>query len=149
MLHHLMSHWQAIRADLLETIDKFNDRELSYVSYEGAWSVGQILRHIAHEEEIEIHYGLTRQTTEFPAEYGAEDYPTVEAIKALLAEVNGRTRAYLEGLDDADLDREVEAAWGQIYRLESMVWHVMEHEVHHRGELSLILGMLGREGLDA
>ena len=149
MLHHLMSHWQAICADLLETIDKFNDRELSFVPYGGAWSVGQILRHIAHEEEIEIHYGLTRQTTEFPPEYGAEDYPTLESIKALLAEVHGRTRAYLEGLDDADLDREVEAAWGQTYRLESMVWHVMEHEIHHRGELSLILGMLGREGLDA
>jgi uncharacterized damage-inducible protein DinB len=30
-----------------------------------------------------------------------------------------------------------------------MVWHVMEHEIHHRGELSLLLGMLGHEGLDA
>jgi len=25
----------------------------------------------------------------------------------------------------------------------------MEHEIHHRGELSLILGLFGREGLDA
>jgi uncharacterized damage-inducible protein DinB len=25
---------------------------------------------------------------------------------------------------------------------------VLEHEVHHRGELSLIHGLLGREGLD-
>jgi uncharacterized damage-inducible protein DinB len=115
-LQHLMSHWQGIRADLLETIDKFNDQELSFVPYGGAWSVGQILRPIAHEEEIEIHYGLTRQTTEFPPEYGAQDYATVEAIKALLAEVHGRTQAYLEGLGDADLDRQVEAAWGQTYR---------------------------------
>jgi uncharacterized damage-inducible protein DinB len=30
-----------------------------------------------------------------------------------------------------------------------MLWHVVEHEIHHRGELSLILGLLGREGLDA
>ena len=148
-LQHLMSHWKGIRAGLLETVDKFNDQDLSYVPYDGAWSVGQILRNIAHEEEIEIHYGLTRQTAEFPPEYGAEDYPTVESIKALLAEVHGRTRAYLEGLDDADLDPEVEAAWGQTYRLGSMVWHVMEHEIHHRGELSLILGMLGRQGVDA
>jgi len=148
-LHRLISRWQQVRADLLATIDKFSDQELSYVPYDGAWSVGQIMRHIAHEEEIEIAYGLTRELLEFPAEHRAEDYPTVESIKVLLTQVHHRTEAYLEGLDDADLDRDVEAAWGQTYRLGSMVWHVMEHEIHHRGELSLLLGMLGHEGLDA
>jgi uncharacterized damage-inducible protein DinB len=29
-----------------------------------------------------------------------------------------------------------------------VIWHVLEHEIHHRGELSLIHGLLGREGLD-
>jgi uncharacterized damage-inducible protein DinB len=30
-----------------------------------------------------------------------------------------------------------------------MILHVIEHEIHHRGELSLKLGLLDREGLDA
>jgi uncharacterized damage-inducible protein DinB len=30
-----------------------------------------------------------------------------------------------------------------------MIDHIMEHEVHHRAELSLILGKLGREGFNA
>jgi len=30
-----------------------------------------------------------------------------------------------------------------------MLWHTIEHEIHHRGELSLTLGLLGRAGLDA
>jgi uncharacterized damage-inducible protein DinB len=30
-----------------------------------------------------------------------------------------------------------------------MLGHILEHEIHHRGELSLILGLLGREGLNA
>jgi len=30
-----------------------------------------------------------------------------------------------------------------------MLMHTLEHEIHHRGELSLILGLLGRKGLDA
>ncbi len=116
---------------------------------EGAWSVGQILCHIAHEEQIEVHYGLAHQLGEFPAEPRADKYTTIASIKALLTEVHDQTKAYLQGLDDTDLDREIEAPWGQTYRLGSMAWHVIEHEVHHRGELSLILGMLGREGLDA
>ena len=30
-----------------------------------------------------------------------------------------------------------------------MIEHMIDHEIHHRGELSLILGLLGREGLNA
>jgi uncharacterized damage-inducible protein DinB len=28
-----------------------------------------------------------------------------------------------------------------------MIWHVLEHEMHHGGELSLALGGLGLEGV--
>ena len=29
-----------------------------------------------------------------------------------------------------------------------IVWHVAEHDIHHGGEISIILGMHGRPGLD-
>ena len=32
---------------------------------------------------------------------------------------------------------------------DDMLWHVLEHEIHHRAELSLTLGLLGHEGLNA
>jgi uncharacterized damage-inducible protein DinB len=32
--------------------------------------------------------------------------------------------------------------------LRSIIWHVLEHEIHHRGELSILIGLLGREGLE-
>jgi uncharacterized damage-inducible protein DinB len=48
-----------------------------------------------------------------------------------------------------DLTRVIHTPWGATYRLVEMVDHMIEHEVHHRGELSLILGILGREGFDA
>ncbi len=38
---------------------------------------------------------------------------------------------------------------GADYRLGSMVNHLIEHEIHHRAELSLVLGMLGKQGLNA
>lgn len=40
-------------------------------------------------------------------------------------------------------------AWGPASHLIEMLGHIVEHEIHHRGELSLVLGMLGRPGLDA
>jgi uncharacterized damage-inducible protein DinB len=52
-------------------------------------------------------------------------------------------------MDERELGRRIELPWGGHTSLGWVVWHVLEHEIHHRGELSLILGLLGREGLDA
>ena len=148
-LRQLISHWNQVRAGLLATMDKFKDAELAYVPFEGGWSVGQILLHIAHEEDGEIRQGITRELLQWPSGYAPKEYPTMESIKTLLTKVHSRTEQYLQTLDDGDLDRDIETPWNKTIQLRMMIWHVLEHEIHHRGELSLILGMLGHEGLDA
>ena len=141
--------WNQIRKGLIDTIEKFTDEELTYVTYGNGYSVRQIILHIAQEEYGEIQYGITREIDEFPPPYQEDSYPTLESIKALLASVHIETFGYLESIKDVDLEKEIMAQWGETYPLVDMIWHVMEHEIHHRGELSLILGLLGREGLDA
>ncbi len=145
----IIQFWNRIRAGLIDTIDKFTDEELKFIAYENGYSVGQIILHIAQEEYGEIQYGITREIAEFPQQYQEDSYPTIESMKALLASVHKKTDGYLAGLKDEDLESEIEAQWGETYPLIDMIWHVMEHEIHHRGELSFILGLLGREGLDA
>ncbi len=144
----IFEHWQQIRADLLSTIDKFGDDELAYVPFEGAWPVGRIMLHIADAEDGWFRHVVTRELKEWPTEYRLTNYPTTEAIKAALTEVHTRTEAYLETLEPADLRRIVEVPWDGSLSLQWIIWHVVEHEIHHRGELSLILGLLGREGLE-
>ncbi|MGD2041310.1 MAG: DinB family protein, partial [Anaerolineae bacterium] len=122
---------------------------LSYTPVENGYSVGEIILHIAHEEYGEIQYGLTREIAEFPPQFSKDEYQTLQSIQALLAGIHKQTIEYLETLDDTDLDQEFEAQWGETRPLIEFIAHVIEHEIHHRGELSLILGLLGREGLDA
>jgi uncharacterized damage-inducible protein DinB len=62
--------------------------------------------------------------------------------------VHARTEAWLETLDETGLERVIVRPSGHRRTVGWIIWHVVEHEIHHRGELSLILGMLGREGLD-
>ncbi len=76
-------------------------------------------------------------------------HPTKESIKSLLESVHAQTLKYLGGLDENDLGQVIVTPWGPRYRLIEMVGHLLEHEIHHRAELSLILGLLGREGLNA
>jgi uncharacterized damage-inducible protein DinB len=145
----IIQFWKQVRKGLIDTIEKFSGEDLNYIAHKNGYSVRQIILHIAQEEYGEIQYGITREIDEFPPLYVEHSYPTIESLKALLAGVHKETIGYLESLVDEDLEIEIEAQWGETYPLIDMIWHVMEHEIHHRGELSLILGLLGREGLDA
>jgi uncharacterized damage-inducible protein DinB len=147
-LSRVFARWDEVRAGLLATMDRYHDSDLAYRPFESSWSAGQIMLHIADAEEGWFRRVVTQDLAEWPDDYRLEAYPTVGAIKALLTEVHGRTAAYLATLGLADLDRPVEAYWGETLSLGWIIWHVLEHEIHHRGELSLILGLLGREGLD-
>ena len=144
----LFGHWAEVRDGLLQTLDKLTDEQLDFVPREGLWSPGTVARHIANAEEGWFRYAATRELTEWPAEYTTEDYPTVDSVKALLTEVHARTQAYLATVDVTDLDRSLQMPWGSNLPLRWIIWHVLEHEIHHRGEISLMLGLLGVAGLD-
>jgi uncharacterized damage-inducible protein DinB len=148
-LHYIISHWQAVRAGLVDTIGKFHDEELEYKPFTASWSVREIMLHIAQEENGEFNYGITRKLQEFPSGYDEQNYATKASVESLMASVHSGNIEYLKGLDEDALGRVIDTPWGASYRLIEMIDHLIEHEVHHRAELSLILGMLGREGLNA
>ena len=147
-VNQFFKKWEQVRKDLLSTIDKFTDEELSFTPFESSMSAGQIMLHIGDAEEGWFQYVATRELDKWPT-YDLDDYPTTESIKAQLNIIHSRTEKFLEPFELEDLDR-VYTMPNTDYRfsLGWIIWHVMEHEIHHRGELSLILGILGREGLE-
>ena len=146
-LTELFSHWDQVHNDTLTLLDKFSDDELNHTAYQGGMTVGRIALHIAEAEEGWFRLIATKKRDQWPTDYTLENYPNKSAIKALLTEVRAKTTTYLGTLTADDLDAQIESPWGQ-FSLRFIIWHVIEHEIHHRGELSLILGTLGREGLD-
>lgn len=143
----MFNHWDQVRSDLLATIDMFNQDELIFAPFEGSWQVGQIVLHIADCEDNWLH-GIVQRKIEPYVFYELKDHPTVAAIKAVLERAHDRTQDLLANLDERDLDKDYTTTQGETYKLGWIIWHVLEHEIHHRGELSLALGLLRREGLD-
>ena len=146
-LSELFSHWNQVHADTLAVLDKFTDDELTYVAYSGGMTVGRIALHIADAKDGWFHRIFTQERQDWPENYTLENYSSKAAIATLLTAVHTRIFERLEGLSDADLDSQVDSPWGT-FSLRFILWHILEHEIHHRGELSLILGLLGREGLE-
>lgn len=142
------THWQEVRRGLIETIDKFEEGQLSYMPFPDSFSVAEIMLHIADAEDGWFRHVVTKELDTWPSHYTVENYPDLPAIKGILTHVHQTTEKYLESLSESDLAMVIELPWGNSIALHWIIWHILEHEIHHRGELSLILGMLGKEGLD-
>ena len=143
----LFSHWREVRAGLLLAMDQLADDQLAFVPREGLWSLRTVALHIATAEEGWFRYVVTGQLDEWP-KVDESEYPTVLSIKALLSQVHDRTESYLRSIDVTDLDRVITTFWGAKLTLRWIIWHVLEHEVHHRGEIYLMLGLMGMEAPD-
>lgn len=146
-IRDLVQRWQEVRRDLLRAVDMLSDEQLAFTPREGLWSLGQVLRHIAQAEEYWFRFVVRRELAERPR-FTAEQYATVAAIKELLTTVHARTEGYLLTLQAEDLDRVITTPRGEQIALRWILWHVFEHEIHHRGEVFLMLGLLGMEGPD-
>lgn len=140
-------HWRTVREGLLATRDLLEDEQLAFTPREGLWSLGIVAVHIAEAEEGWFRHVVTWELEAWP-DCAPGDSATVPAIKALLAEVHGRTQAYLETLDEADLAQVIEAPWGARLRTSWVIWYVLEHEISHRGAIYLMLGLMSMEAPD-
>ncbi len=144
----LFAHWDAVRAGLIQALDQLTDAQLDFTPRAGLWSLRETVCHIAGAEEGWLRHIVPNAPDWMGFGYAAGDYPTVASLKSLLAEVHARTAAQFGADADALLDQVVALPWGPQVRLEWAVWHVLEHEIHHRGEVYLMLGLLGMEAPD-
>ncbi len=145
-----LRHWSAVRQGLEELLGRFSDDELDFVPQAGLWSVQETALHIANAEDGWFRYIVQRQITDWPPVPNLAEYPTVASIKQYLTETHSSTETIYAGATPDDLNRLIDLPWSETAKmsLADIIWHILEHEIHHRGELSLMLGLLGKEGPD-
>ena len=77
----------------------------------------------------------------------ADDYPTAQSLIEQWTRVEGYVREFLRGLTDADLDRVIEFTLPgmppRAMALGELMHHGMNHGVHHRGQVAILLRLLG------
>jgi uncharacterized damage-inducible protein DinB len=143
----IFNPWKKIRKELIDMVDLFSEDELDFQPFPDSWSVGKTFLHIAETEDYWIHY-LVRKELPGDLHYELKEFPSLRAVKSKLAVSHERTQKFMDSLNEPDLDWKFKLPNGTPVALYSIFWHVLEHEIHHRGEISLALGMLGKKGLD-
>ena len=69
----------------------------------------------------------------------------VKTTGAALETVHKETMDYLDTVPIDDFDRIVQVPGDGTPKLDWILWHVFEQEIHHRGEIYLCLSLLGKE----
>jgi uncharacterized damage-inducible protein DinB len=138
-------HWDKVRRDLLRAVAVLDDGDLEFRPAERYdRTVGDILRHIINLEQGWIHYVVRRELDEWPPENDGS-LTAVSAIEAEIIRTHEETEAYLGTLPIEDFNRIVQVPGDGTPKLGWIIWHVLEQQIHHRGELFLCLSLLGKD----
>lgn len=77
-----------------------------------------------------------------------DDFPSLDSIKEVWSEIESHARSFLSSLKDEDVDRIVEytndAGESRALPLGAVMRHAANHGVHHRGQITQMLRLMGR-----
>ena len=147
-------NWRGYQAKLRDCIAPLTDEQLRLQPAAHLWPLEQIVQHI-----ISVRAGWFSGTLqdEDPAmnEYmawGQRESPTrgAEELARGLDQTWAFIEARLQRWTPADCAQTFPDEWdGQVYEVSRswVIYHVLEHDLHHGSEVSLILGMHHLPGL--
>lgn len=151
----IYENWQGYHKKLCNCITPLTNEQLLLQPASGMWPVGQLVQHII-SARAGWFSGTLQDDDEMMNEYmlwGQRESPARSAAELVhgLNETWDFIKARLKRWTPAECAKTFPDEWdGQTYEVSRswVIYHVMEHDLHHGGEISLILGMNGLQALD-
>jgi uncharacterized damage-inducible protein DinB len=145
--------WQDYQALLIDAVTPLTPEQLALRPAPSLRSVGEAVAHVLGARARWIH-GLIGEGGDELAAFETWDAP--DAPSRTAAQLREGLETTWREMQDA-FARWTPAEWGQTYEGEEgdpaifdrrwVVWHLIEHDVHHGGEISITLGMHGVNAL--
>ena len=150
-LSPLYKGWDTYQRLLLKAVEPLSFEQLSLRAAPQLRSVGELASHIIGVRAGWLYFTLEQGDEQMttlasePARSAAELVHGLEVTWQVIQDALSHwTIADLDELvHDTDEDGE-----DQIYTRQWVIWHLLEHDLHHGGELSFTLGMYGLAGIE-
>ena len=154
-LEVIYENWRSYNKKLCNSIAPLTNQQISLQPAAHMWPLGQLVQHI-----ISVRAGWFSGTLQDDDQvmnsymlWGQRDSSNRSAIELVhgLNETWAFIEARLQRWTPDDCAKTFPDEWnGQKYEVSRswVIYHVMEHDLHHGGEISLLLGMNGLQGID-
>ena len=151
----IYENWRSYHEKLRDCIAPLTNEQLVIQPAAHMWPLGQIVQHII-SARAGWFSGTLQDENETMTGYmawGQRDSPTRSAVEMVrgLDETWTFIESRLQRWTPDDCAKTFPDEWnGQVYHVSRswVIYHVMEHDLHHGGEVSLILGINGLRTLD-
>lgn len=134
--------FESVRGRTRALAEYVPEEHLEWRSAPGRFSPGDLLRHIAGTERWMWAENALRRPSRYPG-HGPELAAGKDAVLAYMDDLHAASVAIFEALEPDELAARCSTVGG----IEITVWKwlrlMVEHEVHHRGQLYQLLGDLG------
>lgn len=137
-----VNYWHRVRERTVALVPTIPADLVDWNPGAGAMTVGDTLRHLAVTERwlfVEVARGGTSAYVTHGPELGA----SLREIVALLNRNHADSMTILKGFRDADWQRSIVTPGGATMASWKWLRAMVEHEVHHRGQLYLMLRLRG------
>jgi len=149
-LGRYVTQLEDVRRVTLRYVEGLDEAALSWTPQDNVESIGTLLLHIAAVERSWIGEDIGRVPmgqewmAAFPIRFDLKQISgqPLTHFTAKLDTVRNESLAILRGLDDDDLSRMIEPldndGSDQSFSIEWILYHLIEHEAHHRGQIALM-----------
>jgi uncharacterized damage-inducible protein DinB len=137
-----LEYWEKMRARTLRVAAVVPADRLEWRWKPGTYSPGDILRHLAGVERWMWAENARRRPSLYPG-HGEDLAGGLDAVRAYLGRCHAEAMEMFRGLSDADLAERCETPGGAAIRVGKWLRLMVKHEIHHRGQLYLLLAMMG------
>jgi len=135
-------YWEKVRHRTRRVAAVIPAEKLKWRWKPGTYSPGDILRHLAGVERWMWAENALRRPSRYPG-HGQELASGLEAVRVYLEGCHAGAMEIFRGLSDADLAEKCETPAGAKLAVGKWLRLMMEHEIHHRGQLYMLLAMCG------
>jgi uncharacterized damage-inducible protein DinB len=108
----------------------------------GKFTLGDLLRHIAVAERYLFAENIQGHTSRYTT-HGKELADGRDDVLALMEQLHAESMEIFSRLSDADLQEKCRNVGGVEIARWKWLRSMVEHEIHHRGQIYLYLGILG------
>lgn len=108
---------------------------------DGKFTFGDLMRHLGAIERWMFAENAQRRPSRYPG-HGRELADTYEACVDYMKRMHDESMAIFRSLSEEDLQKKTMTPGGVELRVGKWLRSMVEHEVHHRGQIYLYLGIL-------
>ena len=137
-----LEYWDNVRARTRRVVVCIPPERLEWSHRDGAFTLGDLVRHLATIERFMYAETVAGRPSRYPG-CGRELADGYEAVVAYFDRLDAEATSIIGALSDADLERKCHTPAGIAITTWKWLRAMVEHEVHHRGQIYLMLGMLG------